>query len=186
MARRIAFNVWCDLCPRDHPVRAEHVNLPIAVGPTGPLTLDLCELHYKELLQPVLDALLNHGEKPVPRVLGKRTRIGQKRLYGPYRCLAGCTSAPLKNYITLTSHLRLIHDGMTLDEYVAKYGELVPLEPEDMEPVEVRCEIQDCDQAYSTATGTRWPQQAMVSHMRGRHGLKWKPGMPFDEATRIG
>lgn len=183
--RRLSFNVWCDLCPLDRPTPAEHVNLPITIGATGPLTLDLCELHYKELLQPALDALLAHGEKPVERPLNHRSRVGQKRQLGPYRCLAGCTSAPLKNYITLTTHLHKIHD-LTLPEYIAEHGELVPLEPHEMEPVEVRCELQGCDQTYSTATGTRWPQQAMVSHMRGRHGLKWKPGQPFSEATRIG
>lgn len=95
------------------------------------------------------------------------------------RCLVeGCLSAPLRNAVTLTAHLKLKHQ-MTREEYVEAYGELVPMtEEEQAEPVEVHCEVEGCDTVYSTATGHRWPHMAMVSHMRGRHlDPDWRPGV---------
>jgi hypothetical protein len=63
---------------------------------------------------------------------------------------------------------------MTLDEYQERYGELVPLTAEEKAQlvVEVRCEVDGCDQVYSTALGNRYPQSALTSHMWGRHGIK--------------
>jgi hypothetical protein len=193
MVRALTFYAWCDLCPADDRRKAVRVNIPISIGGLQARTLDLCELHYKELLQPVLDALYEYGEKAAERVIspngsGRRrnsNRTGKWREPGPFRCqVETCVSAPLKHLASFRIHVERLHK-MGLPEYTERYGEPTPLDPEEaLEVVEVRCEIGDCDQSYSTAT-TRWPQMAMVSHMRGRHGLDWRPGQPFSEATRI-
>jgi hypothetical protein len=193
MVRQLSFYVWCDLCPAEDRREAVRINVPISIGTVQPRTLDLCELHFKELLQPVLDALYEHGEKTAERILspngsGRRrnsNRTGKWREVGPFRCqVDGCVAAPLKHRASFRVHIERLHH-MRFQEYVDQFGEPVPLDPEEaLGVVEIRCEIGDCDQSYSTAT-TRWPQMAMVSHMRGRHGLDWRPGQPFAEATRI-
>lgn len=164
----------CDLCREP----AVHLQVPVAIGLKKRREvkgrLDLCARCYKELLQPVIDVLKQHGQQKPPA----RPQRGRKRQLGPYLCRAGCASAPLKSQTTLTQHLLNIHDGMTMEEYVEQHGEPVPLTPEEVAElvVEARCPEQGCDTVYSTARGHRWPQAALISHMWGHHGIKWKPG----------
>lgn len=186
MVRQLAWHAWCDLC-RPEREEAVFVNLPISIGHLQPRTLDLCELHYKELFAPVIAALTDHGEKLEARVLKGNRQSARWKKVGPFQCqVPGCVTAPLKHRATLRQHVEGRLHGLNFEAYVEQYGEPVPLTPEEaLEVVEIRCEIGDCQQSYSTAT-TRWPQMAMVSHMRGRHGLNWRPGQPFSEARRIG
>lgn len=186
MAEQLSIHLWCDLCleeGRKEP--AEYRKFPITLGHGPPLGIDLCELHHKQLLQPVLEVLARHGIDLTARP--KERQRGWRRNTGPYKCHAGCDAAPLKNATTFEVHLRKLH-GMTLDDYVSRYGDLVPLTAEEQAElvVEVECEVEGCGTAYSTARGNRWPQQAMISHMRGRHGLNWRPGQSLKEATRVG
>ncbi len=164
----------CDLCREP----AAHAQVPVSVGlkkhreASG--TLDLCARCHKELLQPVVDALNAHGRRRAPSRYRQR---GWKRTSGPYLCQAGCNAAPLKTGTTLEQHLLRVHDGLTLEEYTERHGELVPLTEEELAElvVEVPCP-QGCGQVYSTALGHRWPQSAMIHHMWGHHGIKWRPG----------
>lgn len=168
MAREYVLKASCDLCGRG----AGHEGVRIEIGHRVPRTMDLCDRHYREIIQPVLDAMI-HGVAKKPR---KERQRGTKRTVGPYQCKL-CVAAPLKNATTLEVHLRRLHDVASLEEYVERFGQLVPLTPEEAaEPVDVECEIEGCGQVYSTALGNRWPQMAMVSHMRGRHGISWRPG----------
>jgi hypothetical protein len=140
--------------------------------------LDLCEVHFKELLQPVLDVLADHGSEVDTGEKTPTYRQNWKRKTGPVLCQAGCTSAPHKSVATLEVHVRRLHD-LSWEEYVDRYGPPVPLTDSELGHlvVEVRCP-EGCGQVYSTALGHRFPQQAMVSHMRGHHGLRWSPGDP--------
>lgn len=168
---------WCDLHLKEAGVRVPGRLFTITVnGSTW--DVDLCQTCEKMRLAPLVEFASTWGEVPTRRLpVGERTwrpKPGRRR--GPFRCLAGCAATPLKNSDTLRQHLALVHDGLTLDEYVDRYGELVPLTPEEQaEVIEVRCEVEGCDRVYSTALGNRWPQQAMVSHLWGTHGIKWKP-----------
>lgn len=170
MARELVVQRRCDLCPNV----ATHHKVPVAVGDaTRRQTLDLCEVDYKRLIQPLLDALAS--ARPYP-VTPTTSRQWKGRALGPYYCKAGCASTPLKNLATFTRHLQVVHD-MTRAEYIRRHGELVPMTLEELESiiVEVACEVKGCSKVYSTALGNRWPQQAMRAHMWGRHGIKWKP-----------
>ena len=182
MPREYTIRSWCDLCAGvGERCEATHVDVPITIANARPATLDLCELHYKELLLPVLDALAEYGAdppstRPQPSAFRPRNR-NPGRAAGPFKCLVeGCIATPLKHRGTLWQHLRGVHET-TLDAYEEKYGELVPLTREEQAEVviEVSCEVAGCNQAYSTALGNRWPQQAMISHMWGHHSIKWKP-----------
>lgn len=65
MAREVILRTWCDLC-LDNDVNEEGVELaPLLlpeVGGNKPRVLALCEVHLKELYQPLVDALVEHGQ----------------------------------------------------------------------------------------------------------------------------
>jgi len=173
--------VLCDPCQHlDEQTMADHPGVTVRIGNGETRSIDLCTAHHLELIAPIEHALKVHGrvgeEPPAKRA---PSRLSWKRTFGPLLCKAGCNAAPLKTAFTLEQHLRRLHD-MTLEEYVAQYGELVELTADEQESlvVEVRCDHEDCDQLYSTALGNRYPQQAMVAHMRGHHMTVWKPGDP--------
>lgn len=173
MARELVIRTRCDLCT----ATATRVGIRVAVGRVRGRTLDLCEVHFTNLLQPVLDALEKHGTEVKTGEKVPTHRQSWKRVTGPVQCRAGCMSAPHKTVATLENHLRRLH-GLTLDEYTERFGSDA-LSPIDLEEVvtEVHCP-EGCGKVYSTALGNRYPQQAMVSHMRGHHGLRWSPGQP--------
>jgi hypothetical protein len=167
MAREIATKYWCDLC-RDLDRNVPATPAAVSLGDDVVLDLDLCEKHRRSVRAAVRKAVSSkRRHKKAPR--GRRT--------GPFRCLVpGCQAAPLQHRSSFWQHLQINHD-LTMDEYVAQHGEPIPLTAAEAAAlvVEVRCDVDGCDQAYSTATGTRWPRQALVSHLRGRHGLKLMP-----------
>jgi hypothetical protein len=172
MGRSLAVHFRCDLCART----ATHVEVAIKIGAHRRRVLDLCPMHYDELIAPVLGALERHGYDP-SRPTKPKTRQSHHRQQGPYLCKAGCVAAPLKNSTTLAQHLIRLHQ-LTMAEYVEKYGELVALTTDELAElvVEVRCP-EGCGQIYSTERGNRYPQIAMVSHMWGHHGKKWSPAV---------
>jgi hypothetical protein len=111
----------------------------------------------------------------VARILSTATppatpKRGTGRTPGPFKCLVpGCIAAPLKHRDGLGAHLHLFHD-LSLADYVEQYGELEPVEEE---VVVVACPVEWCATEYSTPN-TRWPRQALVSHMRGVHAVRLK------------
>lgn len=181
MAREDVLQAWCDVCrDRDgQKVPATHEGVTVRVtGQRAARTLDLCQRHLQELLQFTAAGRVIRADRP--RTGPRKPRDHQDshrnrhREAGPFRCLVdGCQSAPLKHRGTLWQHLRGQH-MMTMDQYKKLYGDPVPLTPEELAElvVEARCEVDGCDQVYSTALGHRFPQSALVSHMWGRHGVK--------------
>lgn len=153
---------------------AQHRNVSISINGARPLSLDLCERHHRELIRPVLEALAAHGvdeTQPMPR---RRDSNRHRRRSGPFKCLVpGCNATPLKHTGTLWQHLRGVHE-ITLDEYREQYGDPVPLSADEQAElvVEARCPVDGCSTVYSTELGNRWPQQALVSHLWGHHGIK--------------
>jgi hypothetical protein len=178
LAREAVLLVRCDVC-RDRDGRqesAQHEGVIVRIsGQRADRTLDLCDRHYQELLQFFAHGRVFRADRPRTARQPRRGRDRNPgRQVGPFRCLVdGCVASPLKHRGTLWQHLRAQH-GMTLDEYQERYGELVPLTAEEKAQlvVEVRCEVDGCDQVYSTALGNRYPQSALTSHMWGRHGIK--------------
>jgi hypothetical protein len=169
----------CDLCANLTVHR-----VPVSIDGAPVKTLDLCGLHHKKLLGPVLDAIAQYGMPPRKVVKGEPVNHRQnwKRQIGPFKCKV-CPSPPLKSAATLETHLRLIHE-ITLEEYVEEHGLVTATQEELDEPVTYECTEKGCDQVYSTQYGHRWPHTAMITHMRSTHALNWRPGRGVIE--RIG
>lgn len=157
----------CDLCftRRARYVQADHQGVRLKVdGTTG--VLDLCEEHYEQLLTPVLEAIADR------KADDEVTHRQRHRRYGPIKCeVPGCDAAPLKHTGTFWQHLRGVHD-MTMEEYREAHGDPEPTPVEELPDVEARCKVKGCGKVYSTALGHRWPRNALISHLRGRHGLQ--------------
>jgi hypothetical protein len=62
--------IFCDACT-DSRTPGEPTP-PLTVGGYGPGTLDLCTMHEKELVQPLLDLLTSNGLNPEGRPLRRR------------------------------------------------------------------------------------------------------------------
>ena len=171
MARSLEIRVRCDLCQRE----ATRTDVLVAIKRMPRRSLDLCELHYTELIEPLVKVLRKHGADVKTGETPPNHRQNGKRAIGPFLCQE-CTSAPLKHAGTLEVHLRRLHK-MTLAEYTEKHG-LTPLTREELAAleIEVRCDQPGCYKVYSLSRGNRWPQMAMVSHMWGHHAIKWSPG----------
>lgn len=164
MARAEVVTVWCDQC-RKVDLRAPGEIVNIVVGGELVAELDLCERHRAEVLRAIKRAL--PGRRRPPSAVRRDRR-------GPFQCkIPGCTAVPLKQDKTLTQHVASFH-GLTLAEYKEEYGPLVPMTKAELAALvnEVRCDEDGCDQVYSTATGTRFPRAALVSHMRGTHAIR--------------
>lgn len=175
MAKKIV--VLCDPCrPLGKNTPADYPGYTVTIGSGDPRTIDLCAAHWLSLARGLEHALelYARGAEETPK---KGQRLGWKRRFGPVMCEAGCGSAPLKTAYTFEQHLRRVHDGMTLDEYTVEHGELVALTDEQMAGLVIETQCDECGQTYSTAWGNRYPQLAMVTHMRGAHlQTGWRPG----------
>lgn len=181
MVREHITRLRCDVCSD----QATHEKVTITIGgAVRGRTLDLCDRDYRELIQPLLNALAS--VRPYSSS-GNRSRQWAGRSIGPFLCRAGCVSGLLKNLTTLDAHLKGIH-GMTRAEYIELYGEPVPLTPEEQEAlvVEVACQVKGCGKIYSTALGHRWPQQALRGHMWGVHAIRWRPTDPAIGSVETG
>ena len=198
MAKEIQTLVWCDLCLGEEEAREEatHRDLVATLGlgaRAKPQSLDLCERHYKQVYEPLLDALGAYGasvqEAPQPR-WAKASEKGAGRT-GPFVCeFPGCDSTP-SNVASFGSHVRQQH-GITVGEYRETFGAPVKVgeatqarapEAEDPElfdsddvpaigPNEATCEV--CGESWSHAKGNSRPAQARGVHMARVHGIKGK------------
>jgi hypothetical protein len=166
--------VLCDPCLAQGTSRAAtRVGVRVQVGDTKPLLLDLCSGHYRRIVEPMVNALAIYGypeDKPAVRQRDHRT----DRTTGPFLCqVKDCNWGPLKHYATLWQHIRGVH-GMTIGEYREQYGDPTPMTAEEVATfsLTVECELDDCDETWSTSKGHRWPRRAMEQHMWGVHGVK--------------
>lgn len=132
MAKEILTRVWCDLCLGEDEEREEatHTNNAVTLGLGGrarPLTLDLCERHLKELLEPLAEALAAYGAPVGDTPLASPRRGSYKRKDGPFRCLVeGCDAALLSTIDSFGKHLRKQH-GIGVRQYRDRYGEPLPV-----------------------------------------------------------
>lgn len=144
----------------------------------APVVLDLCDRHYKEYVEPVVDLLGRYGWSPAEEPPPPKKRRNYRS--GPFLCkVEGCLAAPLKHSGTMWQHLVKKH-GINMHTYRDLYGDPVPLTPEEQASlvIEARCPVEGCSAAYSTELGNRFPEQALMSHMWGHHAIKY-------ETTRV-
>lgn len=170
MAKRVVH--LCDPCRAQGTTReATRVGVRVHIGDAQPLLLDLCPGHYLRMIEPILATLAVYGYPEEPAKPRRDHRVD--RTTGPFMCkIGGCQQVPLKHYASFYQHLKRWHD-MTITDYREKYGELVPMTPEEVAAfsLTVECELK-CGESWSTTEGHRWPVRAMESHMWGVHGVK--------------
>ena len=140
MAKEIVAFAWCDVC-QQHDEKVPGITTPpITIGNGKPKELDLCEVHEKEVLEP-LRALLNEvGQEVKPPRKGRPSSAtpvvasggvvvpGARKAY--VKCLF-CDATP-KTKGAYGVHLNQHHDGkkMTdLDVIEQLYGGANPIEP---------------------------------------------------------
>lgn len=141
MAREVIVRTWCDPClAEDRHTEAEELP-PLALTGRKPRVVALCEVHRKELFDPLAQLLADHGQPvdestsslriPKSSPTAKPSTSGSSELKCP-----GCEYiAP--NRSSLQSHARAQHNT-TLAELA---GEPTPFE----------CDV--CHQKFSTNAG---------------------------------
>lgn len=196
--KEIQVSTWCDVCRQDEVYTPGESTPPISLSTSGKAkTLDLCEAHRKELIDPLASLLKAVGvavERPEPSIPYSATRKAQapsalvKLTPGPFECKVPGCEAPLnppnggkgfKNLGSLQSHLRLSHQ-MKLTAYRREYGD--PLEdreqPGEEETLDIPvgdeaqvCGIDGCQVSYSPERYNR-PAQALGLHRWRAHGIR--------------
>lgn len=63
MSRQLIVRDWCDVCQRDDDAQVEGQTWTMALD-GKPRTLELCEVHYAQLVKPLQDVLAELGRKP--------------------------------------------------------------------------------------------------------------------------
>lgn len=188
MTRELVVNVWCDVCEDREP--GETTPPLLADGKTR--TLDLCERHRKELVDPLLAALREHGAAAEERAAlptsaaPRRTRRPRAEVppEGEIVCkVPGCVRrgvAGSSTVLAFKQHVRTRHD-LTAQEYVATYGkprtiagaevELWAPDPEPVVPGDPWvCGVDDCTKRYDPEEYAM-PAQALGLHRRTAHGV---------------
>jgi len=189
MAKEILTRVWCDLCLGEDDSREEatHRDNAVTLGlgrGARPLSLDLCERHYKELLEPLVEALSGYGapvgDAPAirsPRAKSTPSSQSAAPEAGPFRCQFPDCDALLKNAGSFNAHVRQQH-GMTRGVYVETYGEpQVEAEREALPVIsnpigEDRAVCEVCGKIYSHELGNNRPTQALGVHLARAHGIR--------------
>lgn len=122
MAREVVVHLWCDPClAEDQHVEGQELpplHLPELTG-NRPRVAAVCERHYKELYQPLLDLLEEHGQ-PVDEE-GNPTAVRGKgrprKSDQPMSCPSCGHTSP--NRGALASHVKLMH-STTLAELLGE------------------------------------------------------------------
>jgi hypothetical protein len=117
VAREVIVRTWCDVC-LDNDQETDATELaPLLlpeVGGTKPRVVALCEVHLKEVYQPLVDVLRDHGqivdEEGNPS--GPRGKYGKAKPGDPgsWNCPAeGCEHVS-PNRAAISSHVRNMHN----------------------------------------------------------------------------
>lgn len=182
MAREVVLQVWCDPCLANdihEPAVPQDPRIRFTLG-TKEWELDTCEVHFKELLQPVVDALQEFGIKVDGKAAAPRSKDD------PRTCLA-CGSE-LGNAGSFNAHVRQQH-GLKIGEYRAQYEQGAAPTPSaptekgrvtiedgqvkvshDEDTTLVTCEV--CGKQYGQSLGNNRPNQALGVHKATKHGIR--------------
>jgi hypothetical protein len=131
VAREVIFKTWCDLCLAAEQKNVEGIELPaLALPEVGnkPRVVALCEVHRKELYDPLVEVLREHGQiadeagQPTghtgPRgPYKKRGATAKENVPGGMDCPQCGHNSP--NRSALSSHVRNMHDA-TLGEVTGR------------------------------------------------------------------
>jgi hypothetical protein len=139
MSREIV--VWCDVCLSED-VRASAETLTLSVDGRGPLALDLCPAHRDQYVKPLLELLVQSGQR-VPSSASRVSRSsavpttptsGPKRRAtsaSDYACPFCDRGQGLRSNGGLATHLASAHGAMVSADGKAKtatvFGETCPV-----------------------------------------------------------
>jgi hypothetical protein len=163
MAREVILRTWCDVClAKDQ--NEEGIELPpLHLVPGKPRVVALCEVHRKELFDPLVELLKEHGQpvdpdgNPTPGVRGHyQPRRGQRSTPANERKLAeggvpcpfpGCGMVS-KSRPSLQHHTTRMHQ-VSLDTLEAA----PPGEVETVAALPKAYECPDCERTFETPQG---------------------------------
>lgn len=185
MAKEIV--AWCDVClnqNEDEPVRTPGREVVVQLDQLKARSLDLCEPHYKEYIEPVRGLLIDMGStvdtqriKKAPGSPRQASKLPESTP-GPFRCQVEvdgkpCGGGPYKDIRSLRAHTNAGHD-MSFVEYRAAYGDPQP-EPvtEVSDDPQYTCGIDGCTTSYPPERHAR-PSQALAVHKAVKHGIRGK------------
>lgn len=116
--------------------------------------LDLCELHRKELVEPLRLLLLEYGRTEDGKPVKPGRKLTPAVVSDPVPCLVeGCTKGPYANRNSMLAHLRMDHDTTE--------AELLGL-------ADHVCTVRNCGRAFGSP-------QALAVHKARKHAPKKKP-----------
>ena len=110
--KELIVRAWCDACiADDDTARAEGTTSKVSIDVLGPLELELCERHEKELLEPLRRLLAGHGSSPEPK---NASRPAPPPSLPPMRDCPLCR-ANVTQY-ALPTHIYSVHGGLHPDD----------------------------------------------------------------------
>jgi uncharacterized C2H2 Zn-finger protein len=143
---------WCSPCFADE-VREPGLTLVLAIDGGKPQALDLCEVHHKQIAQPLLDVLAEYGQ-PVDISEQKRSSksaasVTSGRLEGGQECPVTTCGKSYRNAASLSKHVRRVH-GTTITDVRHGSDQLDGMpDPEKTH----KCPDDDCGRLFSTPQG---------------------------------
>lgn len=179
MAREVVTHIWCDVCMHTDDVYTEATETPpIVLGNMKPRVLALCDVHTKEVYEPIKELLTELGQ-----VADAAKFPGTSPGSGTWPCPdPACHKhdRPFKHEQSLRNHSKQVH-GMTIAElrrFHAGEAGLFDGEPEVQvaatpppKVTEAVCDQRGCDVAY-TWPEYKAPAQAMGVHRAKAHGIR--------------
>lgn len=183
MAREVVTHVWCDVCLQEDNYSEAKELPPITLGGMKPRVLALCELHEKEVYQPIRELLTELGV--VADSLHTGTKFpGTSPGSGVWPCPdPGCPkhTKPYKHEQSLRNHARDVHNVSitVLRKQFGPGGGGAPdealFDEEDPGPApavtEAVCDVEGCDKVYAWPE-IRYPAVALGVHKSKAHGIR--------------
>jgi len=158
MAKEII--AWCDVCLHDDIKQPARTLAPMTLDASKPRVIDVCEVHEKEIVEPLRQLLAEFGQPVESSSSSSRDE--------QHPCpIASCG----KSYVSAQSlgkHLRSKHNT-TLSDALAGIDQPLPIEAE----LQHQCPEPDCARGFSTPQG-------LGAHRNRVHGYV----SPHNEAIR--
>ena len=102
--KEVQIVAWCDKCYADADVRAQADTHTVKIDGFGPREIELCDLHAKELLEPLRQFIAEHGTVP-------KAAQPAAAAQGEPCPLCGVT---LSRY-SIATHVYRVHGGLDAD-----------------------------------------------------------------------
>lgn len=180
MAREVITKIWCDVCLQDDVYTDGSETPPITIGSLKPRVMALCDVHVKEVFDPIKELLTELGQ--VLPQQGTMARMpGTSPGSGVWPCpdpQCAKHTRPYKHEQSLRNHVRQEHQ-MALTEWNEKFGIVeegalfadAPKADDGPAVTTVKCDQPGCDVSYSYPDYKR-PAQAMGVHRAKAHGIR--------------